>query len=211
MKIVIADDHDLVMDALASLVERDDSQSVILKALDFPGALKLLQEHEEVDVALLDVYMPGMQNLESLRQLREAHPEVPVVLMSGLVQAGDVDKGFELGARGFIPKTMNGKALISVLRLVMSGAKYVPEIMLEKEQEPTAVRDLNLSPREMDVLLQLSKGFANKVIANNLGIEATTVKLHLRSLFSKLNVSNRTEAVIAAMSAGLLDIHPPPR
>lgn len=205
MKVVIADDHDLVIDALASLVKRDDENSQVLKAGNFGDALEVVENDPDVDVVLLDVYMPGMRNLESVGELTGRFPDLPVVLMSGLVKAADVDRGFELGARGFVPKTMNGKALLSVLRLVMTGAKYVPELVLEQEPEPQEP-EVKLSKREMEVLAQLAKGLANKAIARNLGIEASTVKLHLRTIFSKLGASNRTEAVIAAINFGLLKV-----
>ncbi|MFT5140917.1 MAG: two-component system nitrate/nitrite response regulator NarL [Rhodothermales bacterium] len=204
MKIVIADDHDLVRDALATLIERDQPGSEVLRASDFDAVMGYLSSHGDLDLVLLDVYMPGMNALESIRQLVDQFPKLPVVLMSGMVRRSDVDTGFEYGARGFIPKTMNGKALVSVLNLVIAGARYVPEIMLESE-DSTAIDTFELSPREIDVLNQLAQGLTNKVIARVLKIEETTVKLHLRSLFRKLNVKNRTEAVIVARDAGLCE------
>lgn len=210
MKIVIADDHDLVRDALATLIERDQPGSEVLRASNFEEALAFTTSHNNLDLVLLDVYMPGMNGLQSLKQIVKQFPEVPVVLMSGTVRRNDVDTGFENGARGFIPKTMNGKALVSVLNLVIAGSRYVPEIMLEDAASPAA-DEFELSPRETDVLNQLSQGFSNKVIARNLGIEETTVKLHLRSLFKKLNVKNRTEAVVVARNAGLCEDFTPNR
>ena len=203
LKLIIADDHDLVRDAVATLIERDDPSATIWQASDFYDALELAGAHEDVDLALLDVYMPGMNNMKGVQEMAERFPNLPVVLMSGYIQQGDVSRGFGMGARGFVPKTMNGKALVSVLRLVMSGERYVPEIVLEKESGPEREVGLDISPREMDVLVQLTKGLSNKVIARNLDIEETTVKLHLRSLFKKLNVNNRTEAVIVAMDRGI--------
>lgn len=202
MKLIIADDHDLVRDALATLVERDDSRATVLQASDFSSAFELADSHDDLDLVLLDVYMPGMDNLAGVEKITTRFPDLPVVVMSGTVQRGDVSRAFDMGARGFIPKTMNGKALVSVLHLVMSGARYVPDIMLEEDQQP-AKPQFDLSPRELEVLEQLVKGLSNKVIARNLSIEETTVKLHLRSLFKKLNVNNRTEAVIVAMDSGL--------
>lgn len=202
MKLIIADDHDLVRDALTTLIQRDDPEVNILTAPDFHIALELAAQHSDLDLVLLDVYMPGMENLEGVRRMVTDHPDLPVVLMSGMVRRGDVSRAFEMGARGFIPKTMNGKTLVSVLHLVMSGGRYVPDILLTDE-EPAQEGKFDLSPREMEVLEQLVKGLANKVIARNLHIEETTVKLHLRSLFRKMNVKNRTEAVIVAMDSGL--------
>lgn len=204
MKLIIADDHDLVRDALASLIERDDPASSVLHANNFFDALKLAESHDDVDLVLLDVHMPGMNEIAAVREIATRFPDLPVVLMSGLVREGDVDKGFEMGARGFIPKTMNGKALVSVLKLVLSGARYVPDIMLEKKTPPPKKPAFDLTARELEVLAQLARGLSNKVIARNLKIEESTVKLHLRSLFRKMKVSNRTETVVLAMEHGLL-------
>lgn len=206
LKLIIADDHDLVRDAITTLIERDNPESQVYGACEFEGARVLLEQHPDVDIVLLDVIMPGMNNMASVRELCDSHPNLPVVLMSGYISHGDVERGFEMGARGFIPKTMNGKALVSVLQLVMSGARYVPDLVLEEESEPKVVstNPAALSVREADVLNQLVKGLSNKIIARNLSIEETTVKLHLRSLFKKLGVKNRTEAVITAMEAGLI-------
>lgn len=203
MKLIIADDHELVREALASLVERDSQDAHVLQASTYQEALALLIGEGEVDLVLLDVYMPGMQDMKSVSEMVQRFPDIPIVLMSGQVTQKIVDRGFELGARGFVPKTMNGRALISVLNLVCSGTKYVPEMMLSKEEAMAA--EVDLSPRETQVLEQLSKGLSNKVIARELGIEQSTVKLHLRSLFKKLGVTNRTEAVIKAKDANLCD------
>jgi len=206
LKIVIADDHDLVRDAIITLIERDDPNSEVFGASDFDSARELLDQQVDVDVLLLDVIMPGMANMTSVRTIRDNYPNIPVVLMSGQISHGDVERGFEMGARGFIPKTMNGKTLLSVLHLVISGARYIPDLVLDEPSESKKANtdSPDLSARELDVLNELVKGLSNKVIAKNLGIEETTVKLHLRSLFKKLEVKNRTEAVIAAMDQGVI-------
>lgn len=204
MKIIIADDHDLVRDALALLIEKDAPGSVVWHAQDFDGALALVNQHADVELVLLDVMMPGMDNLAGLRQLADRHPGLPVVMMSGLIQEGTVTKAFELGAMGFVPKTLNGKALVSVLNMVISGVRYVPDILLQRSVTAPSAPAFNLSPRELETLEQLAKGLTNKVIARELEIEETTVKLHLRSLFKKLGVQNRTEAVIVARDNSLI-------
>jgi len=207
MKLIIADDHELVRDALATLIEKDEPAATVLQACDFDAAMKLANEHDDIDLILLDVHMPGMKDMASVKVMRQAHKDIPVVLVSGHVQRGDVNRGFELGASGFVPKTMSGKALVSVLHLIRTGARYVPELVLDGAADPaekTESGDHDLSAREMDVLVQLVKGLSNKVIARNLNIEPTTVKLHLRSLFKKLEVGNRTEAALVARDNGLV-------
>ena len=203
MRLIIADDHDLVRDALSLLIRQDLPEAEIWHASDLPEAMMLAEKHPETDLVLLDLHMPGMNGLEGLEQFIETHPAITVIMMSGMIQPGDVNAAFERGARGFIPKTLSGKALVSVLNAVIAGVRFVPDIMLEqKAAGPLAQFDL--SPREMEVLQQLANGYSNKVIARELEIEETTVKLHLRALFRKLDVSNRTEAVVVAARQGLI-------
>ena len=204
MNVIIADDHELVVEALATLIGRDQPGSSVFRAKNFEEAFNRAKREKALDIVLLDVYMPGMEIVSGLRKFHSIDPELPVVLMSGTVNRRDVDLGFENGAMGFIPKTMNGKALVSVLSMVSAGSRYVPEIVLEND-DPLGSDQMNISPRERDVLRELVQGLSNKVIARNLNIEESTVKLHLRSLFRKLNVKNRTEAVIIARELGICD------
>ena len=202
MKIIIADDHDLVREALSSLVIRDDSSAEIIQADSLPPVLQALTANSGIDLVLLDVHMPGMEDIQIIEQITTDYPNIPVVMMSGVVSRTDVDLCFQYGARGFIPKTLNGNALVSVLKMVLSGIKYVPDVMLEQQTQSTTPNTHDLSKREHQVLQLLFEGQSNKIIAQNLYIEETTVKLHLRSLFKKLNAKNRTELVIKAIKAG---------
>ncbi len=201
MKILIADDHDLVRDAISSLITRDDRKTKVVQACDIPQALEILQQQADFDLILLDVNMPGMNNLQSIETVAKAFPKIPIAMISGDVKKQEVERSFELGAQGFIPKTMNGDSLILTLKLIISGTKYVPEICLAPDDDPNE-GDSDLSKREQQVLNELFKGHSNKVIAKNLFIEETTVKLHLRSLFQKLQANNRTEVVVKALKLG---------
>ncbi len=205
MNILIADDHDLVRDAIASLITRGDAQANVFLASNFQQSLDILSQEKNIDLVLLDVNMPGMNHLESIKTVVKQYPDIPVAMISGIIKKTEVELSFDYGAKGFIPKTMNGKALLSVLNMIINGTKYVPEIYLDKntahKQEES--NDNTLSQRERDVLNQLFKGLSNKQIAKSLFIEETTVKLHLRSLFSKLEATNRTEVVVKAIKLGL--------
>ena len=204
MKIVIADDHDLVRDALATLLERDDPECQVLHADGFDRALNHIKENSDIDLVLLDINMPGMNQLESVKVGLEGFPEVKVVLMSGHVKRSEIEKGFDYGVHGYVSKSMNGSSLPSVLRLVCSGVRYVPELVLESDKQ-SAQKSNAISKREREVLVELAKGLSNKIIARNLNVEETTVKLHLRSIFKKLETMNRTETVVKARELGLLE------
>jgi len=199
MKILIADDHDLVRDAISSLIVRDDNKTQVLQACDVLQCLDILDQQPNIDLILLDVNMPGMDNLQSIKTIADGYPKIPIAMISGEVKREEVERSFELGAKGFIPKTMNGKSLLLTLNLIISGTKYIPEICLEPESIET---NALLSKRELQVLNELFNGHSNKVIAKTLFIEETTVKLHVRSLFQKLDAKNRTEVVIKALKLG---------
>ena len=201
MNIIIADDHDLVREALTTLIERDDDQARVIQADSLPPVLAHIATNQPVDVLLLDVHMPGMHDLSVIRTITSEHPELPVVMMSGSIDKSIINQCYEYGASGFIPKTMNGNALVSVLKMVISGVKYVPDMMLSDDQPDTSLNQAELTDRESQVLQLLLEGQSNKAIANQLFIEPTTVKMHLRSLFKKYAASNRTELVVKAIRA----------
>jgi DNA-binding NarL/FixJ family response regulator len=205
MKIIIADDHDLVKDAISTLIKRDDQEAEVLTASNFDQAYALLTDNPDTSLVLLDVYMPHMNNMESIKKMVADFPEIPVVMISGVAKQDDVEKCFSYGVRGFIPKTMNGKALVSVLQMIIDGVKYIPDIMLQPKSDQAVINSIGLSKREGQVLKLLFKGLPNKVISQNLFIEESTVKLHLRALFKKLAAKNRTDLVIKAIKAGYSD------
>ncbi|MBL4773777.1 MAG: response regulator transcription factor [Alcanivoracaceae bacterium] len=205
MKIIIADDHDLVKDAISTLIKRDDQEAEVLTASNFDQAYEILTDNPDTSLVLLDVFMPHMNNMESIKKMVADFPEIPVVMISGAAKQQDVEKCFSYGVRGFILKTMNGKALVSVLKMIIDGVKYIPDIMLQPKSDEPAINSIGLSKREEQVLKLLFKGLPNKVISQNLFIEESTVKLHLRALFKKLAAKNRTDLVIKAIKAGYSD------
>ena len=204
MKILLADDHDLVRDAISLLLSRDFDNPKVDLASDLKSLLELLDTETNYDLILTDLYMPGMQGVESLDEIIKKSKQTPVALMSGSKNRTDIKTAYELGIRGFISKTTTGKALSNILRLILSGERYVPEFYLEQDEHLIVpINGAKLTSREIEVMKGLLKGLSNKQIAGSLFIEETTVKLHLRSLFDKLEAKNRTDAVIKAMKYGL--------
>ncbi|MEO1192888.1 MAG: response regulator transcription factor [Pseudomonadota bacterium] len=205
MKVLLADDHDLVRDGVIAILSRDDPSIKVSSVEDLDRALGLLED-ETFDVVVLDLRMPGMRGLEGLRRMVELYPKVPIVLMSGMISQRDVSEAYAIGVRGFVPKTLAGKSLSNALHLVVSGERYVPSTLLDSRsgQDKALQPDTVLSPRETEVLERLSEGASNKEIAHSLQIKETTVKLHLRNLSDKLGARNRTEIVVRAMERGLV-------
>jgi len=203
MRLLVADDHNLVRDALVGLLSLAEPGIELFSACDLPTALREMRENSPIDLVLLDLRMPGMNGLGGLRQFIEAYPEVKVILMSGAASSIDIQSAFDIGISGFIPKTMNGNALINAIRLVLGGEKYRPFESHHDGQSPQIGNVPKLTDREKQVLGELRQGNSNKEIARTLGISEATVKLHIRTLGDKLSARNRTDIVIRAIDRNL--------
>jgi DNA-binding NarL/FixJ family response regulator len=165
----------------------------------------LLEADHEVDLAVVDLAMPGMKGAASIRELRHAYPHLRCVVMSGSEQRQDVLDALAAGAIGYIPKSLAPEAMVAAIQQVLGGGIYAPTLLLTEPtetDEPSSTVDPNvmamLTPRQYDVLRLLGKGQANKEIARALDISEGTVKIHLAAIFRVLDVRNRTEAVLKA-------------
>ncbi|HTO85375.1 MAG TPA: response regulator transcription factor [Methylomirabilota bacterium] len=207
MRILLADDHDLVRDSIEEFLKRLDRDVQVLHAATLPQALELAQQDVPLDAILLDLRMPGMNGLAGLRAMRAARAGVPVVVISGETDPDTVRGALQAGAAGFLPKTMRGTAMLGALRLILSGERYVPDLVVAAGGEPAPAGPSGssfggLTQREREVMSLLVQGLPNKEIGQRLKIEVVTVALHLRSIYRKLGVSSRTQAVRLAMQQG---------
>jgi len=197
MRILLADDHDLVRDAIQSYVQRLDPSIVVETARTLAEA-ETAAAGARYDVILLDLHMPGMNGLAGLGAMVERYPDTPVCLISGAMRHEDVLQALDLGAAGCLPKTLSGEPLVEALRQVVAGEIYLPHGLPGAEApSPTAAALATLTGRERDVLLLVAKGLSNKEIGRILKLQEVTIKLHLRSIFRKLGVRNRTQAARA--------------
>lgn len=216
MKLLIADDHTLFRDALVQYIERSSHGVKVSLAKDLYEAMDVLKTDPDQDLVILDLRMPGMNGMDGFVKIREAYPDLPAALMSGVAEPSDVCKALDLGAVGYFPKTLSGKALLAAIEKVLQGDVFVPEdastggIMPSyyadnqvNDSKLNAPKDLNLTPRERDVLAFLVDGASNKEIARELDLQVVTVKLHVRGICRKLNVQNRTQAALIARDLGL--------
>lgn len=207
MQVLLADDHNLVREALKPLISRVDEGVDIIDAEDFQGALACANEAQDLKLIILDLKMPGMNGFSGLDQMISRHPNIPVVILSGSLSRGDVVGAMNHGAKGYIPKTIGGAALVNALRLVLSGEPYFPSHIFTGDNSPKkGPQDeelgnpfSKLNPREDEVLILVIDGLSNKEIARELNIQEITVKKRLSSIFRKLNVSNRTQATKFAL------------
>lgn len=203
MKVLIADDHDLVRDILAAYLMREPGIDVSTTA-DFHSAVKRIKLDGQFDLVLLDYNMPGMNGLQGLVKALELTGGRPVAIMSGSANRGIAEEALALGAMGFLPKSMAARSLIHAIRFMAAGEKYAPldfmTVKLEAIENSLAAR---LTKRELEVLKGLMKGNSNKEIGRDVDLQEVTVKLHVKTLCRKMNARNRTHAAIIAMEAGL--------
>jgi len=203
MRVLIADDHDLLRDTLMMYFAQEGS-IVPVAAADLASALEKIATEEPFDLVLLDFSMPGMNGLDGLRRALEASKGRPVALISGTAPRGIAEEALAIGAAGFLPKTLSAKSLANAVRFMAMGEKYAPVAFMTapdtNEVNPLAQR---LTPRELQVLEGLSKGKSNKEIARDLEVMEPTVKLHVKTLYRKIGAANRTQAAMIAKEAGL--------
>lgn len=196
--IIIADDHDLVRDTIAAYLEAVDDLKV-QTAENFHAAEKIINTAEQVDLVILDYNMPGMNGLDGIEKVKRMLPDCKVALMSGVANKDIAKKAMELGANGFIPKSLSAVSFVNAIKFLLLGERYFPFDFESNQTTGKAEGEFaNLSQRELQTLEQLCLGLSNKEIAKNLDIQEVTVKLHVKNLLSKLGVTNRTQAALLA-------------
>ncbi|WP_370195825.1 MULTISPECIES: response regulator transcription factor [Aurantimonas] len=205
MKILVADDHDLVRDTIALFLQNEGGIDVTVAAT-LDEALVRIDEVGSFDLVLLDYGMPGMDGLAGLKRAIAANQDKPVALMSGVASRTVAEDALAAGAAGFVPKTLGAKSMVNALRFMASGEQYAPvKWMTEMEAEASHPLADKLSAREMQVLEGLCDGKANKEIARDLDLQEVTVKLHVKTLSRKLDARNRTHAAMIARDAKLFE------
>ncbi len=207
MRILLADDHDLVRDTIEEFLKRLAEDLQVHHAATLPQTLDVVRKAGDLDLILLDLRMPGMNGLAGLKAVQAESGRVPIVILSGETDPETIRNALQAGAAGFVPKTMRGTTMLSALRLVLAGERYVPDILLSEPAAPTDAGAgdkglASLTRRERDVMRLLVEGLPNKEIGRRLKIEVVTVALHLRSIYRKLGVSSRTQAVRMALEQG---------
>lgn len=204
MRLLIVDDHTMVLDLMTALFSSEQDITVS-SATDYDTALKLIDNDGPFDLILLDFSMPGFVGLEGVSTVLKRAKGCPVALMSGVANRDTAQSAIEAGAAGFIPKTMKAKSLINAVRFMAMGEVYIPNDFMSSEENGLRGHPIakNLSEREFQVLKGLCKGLANKEIARDLELQEVTIKLHMKNLCRKIGANNRTHAAMIARDAGL--------
>ena len=206
MKILLADDHALFREGLRYVLQQLSDHVEIFDAGNFPEAINLASQHPELDLALLDLNMPGSTGPKSVGYFHQRYPHIPVVVVSSEEDSVSIEKVLANGATGFVCKSSNAETMLGALNLVLAGGVYVPPQILrhasvESEHEDRRSLHTNnygLTPRQLEVLRHLCAGMSNKEIASTIGLAEGTVKIHVAAVYQTLNVNSRVEAVIVA-------------
>jgi DNA-binding NarL/FixJ family response regulator len=203
IRVLIADDHVTVTAGLASIIGMQPDMMVIAEGSNGREAVELWRNHRP-DVALLDLRMPVLDGVGAMEQIHQEDASARVIVLTTYDTDNDIYRAIKAGAKGYVLKDARREELLDSIRRVSRGETCIPQSLVEKLA--AGVSSETLTGRELQVLTLLARGKSNKEIGANLYISETTVKAHLRSIFSKLNVLSRTEAIAAASRRGLVQL-----
>jgi len=218
MKILLADDHALIRSGLRSELAALEDANEFVEAWDAASLRHMFERHRDLDLALVDLTMPGMQGACTIAALREDFPTIPLIVVSGADAGVEMQAVLRAGAAGYIPKSAMSQVMLQAIRLVLAGGQYLPpelmrmldspehspatESVVAQAPAPKPAADFRLlellSPRQREVFALLAKGLSNKMIARQLDITEGTVKTHVATIFALLHVHNRVSAVAEA-------------
>jgi DNA-binding NarL/FixJ family response regulator len=204
MKVLIADDHPLILAGIKQALEEAEGFDVVAETNNGAQVLPLVSQTKP-DLALLDMRMPGMDGLTCLDRIRERHPNVKVVILSVSTDPDVIQDVLNRGASAYIVKSVNPVDVPSALRQALEGSVFNAIGLPEKQVVDDAAKAAGLTERETSILKALSRGLSNDAIGKELWVAEQTVKFHLTNIYRKLGVSNRTEATRYAYENGLVD------
>jgi DNA-binding NarL/FixJ family response regulator len=203
IKVMVVDDHPLMRVGVAAIINARPNMTVVAQTGTGEEAVALFHEHKP-DITLMDLRLPKMSGVDAILAIRARYPESRFVVLTTYEGDEDIHRAFEAGARGYVIKGMPYQTLIDALLRVHSGGRFLPPPVARALE--SRMPDSELSPREQEVLQLLVSGKSNKEIASELGITNATVKCHVSTILMRLNVSDRTQAVVAALQRGLVHL-----
>jgi DNA-binding NarL/FixJ family response regulator len=219
MKVLLVDDHVLFREGISMILKSLMGAVEVFEAGSCSEGLSQLASQPRIDLVLMDIGLPDMSGIEGISMIRQQYPDVPVVALSSSEDKPTVLSALDSGAMGFIPKTSNSYILTSALRLILARGIYLPPSVFLGDRSPIAASsgrptsatadqsmtptDLKLTARQAEVLHRILQGKPSKVICRELDLSSSTVKNHTSAVLRALNVTTRTQAVVAAGKLGL--------
>lgn len=222
MKFLIADDHELFLQGLEFILQKEYQTAEIVRAHSYTDIFAVLEKQTDFDLLITDLAMPGAVWLQAIRRIHTQCPDVPIIIISAVFDAEILQKTYDIGVAGYISKSFPNNIIVGAINLVLAGGMYIPPELLQsalrrKQELPEKglIEELNkqksplkddnpLTPRQTEVLSCLGKGMSNKQIARQLGLSEGTVKIHITLLMRALGVCNRGQAVHEGERRGLL-------
>ena len=215
MNFLLVDDHSLIVQALSVLLKTKFEGAQVFTGITAEDARTLVREHsEDTDLLILDLNLPGVQTPTSLlEELVQTNPALKILVLSGIVDQANIMRVLQLGAAGFVPKSLDTNMLSDAITFVLQGGVYIPTKLLSQSQKeglftdstfglPQSTPKVHLTQRQQDVLRTLARGLPVKRICRELNLSEGTVKTHISAIYRAFGARNRTEALIAARRAG---------
>jgi two-component system, NarL family, response regulator len=203
IRVLIADDHAIMRQGLAALLEQEPDLTVVAKASNGQEALTMFRQYQP-DVTLMDVRMPQMDGVETITALCTECETARIVVFTAHDGEEDIYRGLRAGAKGYLPKDTEPDELFVAIRTVVSGKKYIPIAVGAKLAD--RMENVQLSDRELEVIRLIATGKCNHEISEILHITESTVKFHINNILSKLGVADRTQAAILALKRGIVSL-----
>ena len=203
IRLLLVDDHLVVRAGLAAVLKFDARFQIVAEAADGLAAIAAHRQHQP-DITLLDVRMPCVDGLEAAHRIRAESPDARLLMLTTSEAEEDLRRALDAGASGYLLKNSNAEELVTALLAVLRGERWMPAGLARRLHEHA--QDPPLSPRQLEVLELLAKGLSNKEIATVLGFTTDGTKAHLKSIYAKLGVQGRAEAVTIGVQRGLLKI-----
>ncbi len=203
IRILLAEDHAVVREGLAAILNRKEDMTVVGEAENGRQAVEIYR-WQQPDIVLMDLRMPELAGVEAITQIRAEFADARIIILTTYDTDEDIYRGLQAGAKGYLLKDATSKELVNAIRMVYQGQKYIPPEVALKLVERIEFSDL--TARELEVLQLLVNGKKNQEISAALSITEATVKFHINNILNKLGVKDRTQAVITALKRGLARI-----